>query len=151
MFSVQMKILLCFLPSAHLVTDRGCVWGRRKGEEEVEREGRQNIQETMKKREQVRESSEILRNTQKIWETMGTQTMKGSGWDLKKIKRIETEGEQKKSPKLTWQQNFHVQIKSYCKKQEEERTKNYEMRSEEEDDSRGLRTEEGQQPRGDIR
>ncbi len=28
---------------------------------------------------------------------MGTQTMKGSGWDLKKIKRIETEEERKKS------------------------------------------------------
>lgn len=46
------------------------------------------------RRDQVRESSEILRNTQKNWETMGTQTMKGSGWDLKKIKRIVTEAEQ---------------------------------------------------------
>lgn len=36
------------------------------------------------KREQVRESDEILRNTQKNLETMGTEKVKGSGRDLKK-------------------------------------------------------------------
>lgn len=43
-----------------------------------------------------------------------------------------------------------VQIKSYCKKEAEERKRNHEKGSEEvvKDDSRGLRTEEGQQPTG---
>ena len=45
----------------------------------------------------MRENTEILRNTQKNWETIGLQTMKGDGWDLKKIKRIETGAEQYES------------------------------------------------------
>lgn len=60
---------------------------------------------------------------------MGTETMKGSGWDLKKIKRIETEAEQSKAWKADMAAKFScepAQIKSYCKTQEEERARNYE-------------------------
>lgn len=58
--------------------------------------------------------------------------MKGSGWDLKKIKRIEAEAEQNKAREADMAARFScepVQIKSYCKKKEEERTINYEKRS----------------------
>lgn len=53
------------------------------GKKEKETKERKNIQETIKRCEQVRESSQI-RNVQKNWKTMGTETMKVSGWDLKK-------------------------------------------------------------------
>lgn len=44
----------------------------------------------------MRESSEILRKTQKNWETMGTDTVRE--WvGFEKIKRIETEAKQNKA------------------------------------------------------
>lgn len=70
---------------------------------------------------------------------MGAQIMKRSGWDLKKIKRIETDAEQNKVCEADRATSFScelVQIKSYCKKQEEER-----RGKEEDNESRGLRTE----------
>lgn len=77
---------------------------------------------------------------------MRAQIMKRSGWDLKKIKRIETYAEQNKACEADMETSFScepVQNKSYCKKQEDERTRHYEKRSEkeEENESRGLRTE----------
>lgn len=84
------------------------------------------------------------RNTQKNWETMRAQIMKRSGWDLKKIKRIETYAEQNKACEADMEESFScepVQIKSYSKEQEDERVRHYEKRNEKEEEikSRGLR------------
>lgn len=78
--------------------------------------------------------------------------MKKSGWDLKKIKRTETYAEQNKACEADTETFFScepMQIKSYCKKQEDGRARHYEERSEKEDEIESW--VRGNYPWGDIR
>lgn len=109
-----------------------------------------NVEQTLRGREtrfQVRQKSlnvndRMVKEHSIEMKTMGTQKIKGSGWDLKKIKRIETEAEQNKSCEADMAARISCepeQIKSYCK-EGGKRTRNYEEGKMEEknDDSRGL-------------
>lgn len=109
-----------------------------------------NVEQTLRGREtrfQVRQkglnvNDRMVKERSIEMKTMGTQKIKGSGWDLKKIKRIETEAEQNKACEADMAARISCepeQIKSYCK-EGGKRTRNYEEGKMEEknDDSRGL-------------
>lgn len=83
-----------------------------------------NVQQTLRGREtrfQVRQkglNDRMVKEHSIEMKTMGTQKIKGSGWDLKKIKRIETEAEQNKACEADMAARISCepeQIKSYCK------------------------------------